>query len=225
MTREFVSIHRSETDPGIATLLLSRPPTNALTRQVYRELIGVAAELGECDDIGAVILFGGHAIFSAGDDVPELRTLDAGEAEVADAVCRAAVDALAAIPKPTVAAITGYALGAGLTVALAADWRVSGDNVKFGSTEILAGLVSRGGGPARLAGAIGESKAKDLVFSGRFVGAEEALALGLIDEMVAPDSVYDAAVAWAQRLADYPPPVLGAAKAAFAGRAVDPAGA
>ena len=102
------------------------------------------------------------------------------------------------MPKPTVAAITGYALGGGLTLALAADWRVSGDNVKFGATEILAGLVPAGGG-ARLAGAVGESKAKDLVFSGRFVDAREALELGLIDEMVAPDAVYDAAVAWAER--------------------------
>ena len=103
------------------------------------------------------------------------------------------------MPKPTVAAITGYALGAGLTLALAADWRVSGDNVKFGATEILAGLVPAGGGAPRLARAVGDSKAKDLVFSGRFVDAGRPSALGLIDEMVAPDAVYDAAVAWARR--------------------------
>ncbi len=104
-----------------------------------------------------------------------------------------AVDAVAAIPKPTVAAITGYALGAGLTLALAADWRVSGDNVKFGATEILAGLIPGRDGMARLARAAGASKAKELVFSGRFFDAEEALALGLIDDMVAPDGVYDVA--------------------------------
>jgi enoyl-CoA hydratase len=94
---------------------------------------------------------------------------------------------------------------------------VAGDNVKFGATEILAGLVPQGG-TARIARAVGESKAKDLVFSGRFVDAKEALALGLIDDVVAPDSVYDAAVAWAQRLTDYSPQVLAAAKAAFDGR-------
>ncbi len=112
---EFVSVHVSDEQPGIATLLLSRPPTNALTRQVYREIVGAAADVGRRDDITAVIVFGGHEIFSAGDDVPELRTLNADEADVADRVCREAVDALAAIPKPTVAAITGYALGGGLT--------------------------------------------------------------------------------------------------------------
>jgi enoyl-CoA hydratase len=212
---EFVSVHTSDEQPGIATLLLSRPPTNALTRQVYREIISATADLVHRDDISAVILFGGHEIFSAGDDSPELRTLSANEAEAAARVCREAVDALATIPKPTVAAITGYALGGGLTVALAADWRISGDNVKFGATEILEGRVPQGG-TARLTRTAGESKAKDLVFSGRFVDAKESLALGLIDEMVAPDGVYDAALAWAKRFADYPPQVLAAAKAAFA---------
>jgi enoyl-CoA hydratase len=105
-------------------------------------------------------------------------------------------------------------LGGGLNLALAADWRVAGDNVKFGATEILAGRVPQGG-TARLARTAGESKAKDLVFSGRFIDAKEALALGLIDEMVAPDGVYDAAVTWARRFLDYPPQVLAAAKAAF----------
>jgi enoyl-CoA hydratase len=211
---EFVSVRTSDEQPGIATLLLSRPPTNTLTRQVYREIVSAAADLRERDDICAVILFGGHEIFSAGDDMPELRTLSADEASLAAQVCQQAVDALAAIPKPTVAAITGYALGGGLNVALAADWRVSGDNVKFGATEILAGRVPQGG-TVRLARTAGESKAKDLVFSGRFIDAKEAMAMGLIDEMVAPDGVYDAALAWANRFADYSPQVLAAAKAAF----------
>jgi enoyl-CoA hydratase len=215
--REFVSVHVSDEQPRVATLLLSRPSTNALTRQVYREIVAAAAEVGDRDDAAAVIVFGGHEIFSAGDDVAELRSLDADEAQTVARACREAVDALAAIPKPTVAAITGYALGSGLTLALAADWRVAGDNAKFGATEILAGIVPQGG-TAALVRAIGDSKAKDMVFSGRFVDAREALALGLIDEMVAPDGVYDAALAWARRFADHPPQVLAAAKATFTGR-------
>ncbi|MGV0607442.1 enoyl-CoA hydratase [Mycolicibacterium sp. XJ1904] len=211
---EFVSVHTSDERPGIATLLLSRPPTNALTRQVYRELVSAARGIGDRDDIHSVIVYGGHEIFSAGDDVPELRTLNAEEADTATQACRAAIDALAAIPKPTVAAITGYALGGGLTLALAADWRVCGDNVKFGVTEILAGLVPASG-TARLTRTVGLSKAKELVFSGRFVDAREARALGLVDQMVAPDGVYDAALAWAQRFVEHPPQVLAAAKATF----------
>lgn len=211
---EFVSVHTSDERPGIATLLLSRPPTNALTRQVYRELAGAARSLGGRDDVHAVIVYGGHEIFSAGDDVPELRTLDSAGAAAATRVCKEAIDAVAAIPKPTVAAITGYALGGGLTLALGTDWRVSGDNVKFGATEILAGLVPAGG-TSRLARAVGLSKAKELVFSGRFIDAKEAFALGLIDQMVAPDGVYDAALAWAERFVEHPPQVLAAAKATF----------
>ena len=210
---EFVSVHLGADHPGVGTLALSRPPTNAMTRQVYREIEGAAAEVASREDIAAVIVFGGHEIFSAGNDMPQLRTLTAPEAESWIRVHRAAVDAVAAIPKPTVAGITGYALGAGLGLALAADWRVSGDNVRFGATEILAGLVPDSGGMARLARTVGASRAKELVYSGRFVDAEEALALGLIDEMVAPDNVYDAAAAWASRFVDGPSAARAAAKA------------
>ncbi|AFM16598.1 enoyl-CoA hydratase/carnithine racemase [Mycolicibacterium chubuense NBB4] len=214
---EFVSaVVGGGDERAIATLLLSRPPTNALTRQVYREIAEAADELGRRDDVAAVIVFGGHEIFSAGDDMPQWRTLNADEAARAAQVCREAVDALAALPKPTVAAVTGYALGAGLTLALAADWRISGDNAKFGATEILAGRAPAAGATQRLSAAIAVSKAKDLVFSGRFVDAREALGMGLVDELVAPDGVYDAAVSWASRFLEYPPEVLAAAKAAFA---------
>jgi len=220
--REFVSIHVGEQYPGLGILLITRMPTNALTRQAHRELISAAAELAERSDISAVVLFGGHEMFSAGDDVPELRTLNRDEAVTADRVRRDAIDAVAAIPKPTVAAITGYALGSGLSLALAADWRISGDNVKFGATEILAGMVPGGGGCQRLARAVGAHHAKELAFSGRFVDAKEALALGLVDELVAPDDVFDAAAAWAGRFVDAPPAALAGAKALIDGH-MDPA--
>ena len=213
---EFVGVYTNADQPGVATLLLSRPPTNTLTRQMYRELTAAAAELALRDDVSAVIVFGGHEIFSVGDDLAELQTLDARGIATAEDACHRAIDAVAAIVKPTVAAVTGYALGSGLSLALAADWRVSGDNVKFGATEILDGLPA-GSGAVRLARAVGDSKAKDLVFSGRFAGAKEALELGLIDEMAAPDHVYDAAVAWASRFEDTSPAALAAAKAAFGG--------
>ena len=208
--REFVSVYAHE---RIGVVLLNREPTNALTRQAYRELASAAEEASARDDIAAVILFGGHEIFCAGDDVPELRTLDRAEAETADRVRRRAIDAVAAIPKPTVAAVTGYALGAGLSLALAADWRICGDNAKLGATEILAGLVPGGGGCARLARVVGAARAKELAFSGRFVGPQEALALHLVDELVAPDHVYDEALNWAGRFVDAPAAALAGVKA------------
>ena len=122
---EFVSVHTSDEQPGIATLLLSRPPTNAMTRQVYREIISAATDLGRREDISAVILFGGHEIFSAGDDMPELRTLERRRGRGRRTGVPGGGRRVAAIPKPTVAAITGYALGGGLNLALAADWRVA----------------------------------------------------------------------------------------------------
>ena len=210
--REFISVHLSEHHPGIGTVVLTREPTNALTRQAYRELAAAAVEVSQRPDITSVILYGGHDVFSAGDDLGELHTLNRAEAEAADRVRREAIDAVAAIPKPTVAAVTGYALGAGLSLALAADWRVCGDNAKLGATEILAALIPGGGGSARLARAVGSARAKELVFSGRFVGAEEALELGLVDELVAPDGVYDAALVWANRFVGAPLVAIAAAK-------------
>ena len=220
--REFVSVHTDPGCPGVGTILLSRPPTNALTRQACRELSSAADEVAARTDIASVILFGGHEIFCAGDDARELRTLSAEEAGVGTAVRQDAIAAIAAIPKPTVAAVTGYALGSGLTLALAADWRISGDNVKVGATEILAGLIP-GGGLARLVRVVGAGRAKDLVYSGRFFDAKEALGLGLLDELVAPDGVYDAAAKWARRFVDAPPAALAAAKAVIdAGLAATP---
>ena len=219
---EFISVHVSADRPGIGTIVLSRPPTNTLTRQAYREISSVAGEVAARGDIAAVIVFGGHEIFSAGDELGELRTMDAREALAAALLRQRAIDAVAAIPKPTVAAVTGYALGSGLSLALAADWRVSGDNAKVGCTDILAGLIPSGGVTRRLPRAIGPSKAKDLVFSGRFVDAREALAMGLLDEVVAPDDVYDAAASWAARFVGGPALALAAAKAAIDGAADRP---
>jgi enoyl-CoA hydratase len=225
--KEFVSVlvgAEADADrPGVATLLLSRLPSNAMNRQTYREIAQAAAELRRRDDVAAVILFGGHEIFSAGDDVAQLRGLSASEAETWARVRRDAAEAVAAIPKPTVAAITGYALGAGLTLALAADWRICGDNARLGATEILSGLVPDGSAAARLTRAAGASRAKELAYSGRFVDAEEALALRLIDDMVAPDDVYDAAAAWAGRFVAGPAHALAAVKAGIDGLRAEPA--
>jgi enoyl-CoA hydratase len=214
---EFVTAYVGDERPGVGTVVLSRPPTNTLTRQVCREIVAVAAEVGRRDDIAAVILFGGHEIFSGGDDLAELRTLSAADAGVAAGLRQDAAAAIAAIPKPTVAAITGYALGSGLSLALAADWRVGGDNAKLGMAETLAGLMPGGGATQRLPRLVGVSKAKDLAFSGRFVDAREALAMGLLDEMVAPDAVYDAAADWASRFVGKAAQTLAAAKAAING--------
>lgn len=212
---EFVSVRTAPEHPGVGTIALSRPPTNALTRQMYRELAQAAAEANAREDIRVVIVYGGHEIFCTGDDLAELSELTADEMARSAGVRQAALTAVAELAKPTVAAITGYALGGGLELALAADWRVAGDNVKVGSPEILVGMIPGGGGTVRLARVVGLSRAKEMVFSGRFVEAKEALRMGLLDQIVAPDDVYTEAAAWARRFVDGPPLALAAAKQAI----------
>jgi enoyl-CoA hydratase/carnithine racemase len=211
---EFV---RLEVDGGVGTIRLERPPMNALNRQVQEELRAVAGEAAERADVRAVVIYGGPKVFAAGADIKEM-----GQLGYADMAARAeglssAFTAVARIPKPVIAAVTGYALGGGCELALTADFRVAGDNAKLGQPEIQLGIIPGAGGTQRLARLVGPAKAKDLVFSGRFIGAEEALAIGLVDKVVAPDDVYTAAVEWARSYVDGPAHALRAAKAAIDG--------
>ena len=128
-----------------------------------------------------------------------------------------ALDALARIPKPVIAAVTGYALGGGCELALTADFRVSADNAKWGQPEILLGIIPGAGGTQRLPRLIGPAKAKDLIYTGRFVDADEALEIGLVDVVVPADEVYATALAMAAKFAKGPALALGAAKAAIDG--------
>jgi enoyl-CoA hydratase/carnithine racemase len=128
---------------------------------------------------------------------------------------QSSLTAVAQIGKPTVAAVTGYALGGGCELALACDFRVCGDNAKLGQPEILLGIIPGAGGTQRLPRLVGVAKAKDLIFSGRFVDSAEALAIGLVDEVVPADDVYTAAVARVQRYVGGPAYALRAAKEAI----------
>jgi enoyl-CoA hydratase len=211
---EFVSL---EVEAGVGTIRLDRPPVNALNNQVQAELAEAAREASDRDDVRAVILYGGPKAFVGGADIKEMADKSFVEMGKFGAALTASLTLVAQIPKPVVAAITGYALGGGLELALAADRRIAGDNVKVGQPEIQLGIIPGAGGTQRLARLIGPSKAKDLIFTGRFVKAEEALALGILDEVVAPDDVYDAALKWASQFANGPAVALKAAKAAIDG--------
>jgi enoyl-CoA hydratase/carnithine racemase len=211
---EFV---RLEVEGGVGTIRLDRPPMNALNAQVQSELHAAATEATDRADVRAVVIYGGEKVFAAGADIKEMVNADyAGMVERAGPL-QAAFDALARIPKPTVAAVTGYALGGGCELALTADFRVCGDNAKLGQPEILLGIIPGAGGTQRLARLVGPARAKDIVFSGRFVDAQEALAIGLVDKVVAPDDVYTAAVEKASRYVDGPALALRAAKMAIDG--------
>ncbi|QRP44603.1 enoyl-CoA hydratase/isomerase family protein [Amycolatopsis sp. FDAARGOS 1241] len=209
---EFVSL---EVEGGVGTIRLNRPPVNALNNQVQAELAEAAREASDRDDVRAVILYGGEKTFAGGADIKEMAARTYPEIAKFGAELTASLARIAGIPKPVVAAITGYALGGGLELALTADWRVAGDNVKVGQPEIQLGIIPGAGGTQRLARLIGPSKAKELIYTGRFVKADEALKLGIVDEVVAPDDVYAAARKWAAQFVKGPAVALKAAKAAI----------
>jgi len=182
-----------EREDGVAVVRLDRPRANALSTEVVRQLTVAAEELRE-DPPGAVVVWGGRLLFSAGADIAELSTGDGALVPIPEATAisngfRAACDAINAIPRLTVAAICGFALGGGCEVALACDLRVCADNARIGLPEILLGIIPGGGGTQRLARLVGASRAKELILTGRPVGAEEALRIGLVDRVVDRDGL------------------------------------
>lgn len=201
-----------EVSGGVGTIRLDRPPMNALNIAIQDRLRELAAEAGARDDVRAVILYGGEKVFAAGADIKEMRDMDHAAMVVRSRALQESFTAVARIPKPVVAAVTGYALGGGCELALCADFRIAADNAKLGQPEILLGLIPGAGGTQRLARLIGPSKAKDLIFTGRQVKAPEALTLGLVDRVVPADEVYEQAHAWAAKLAQGPALALRAAK-------------
>jgi enoyl-CoA hydratase/carnithine racemase len=209
---EFV---RFEVEDGVGTLLLARPPMNALSSQVQQEIREAAHEATAREDVRAVVVYGGPKVFAAGADVKEMVGWSYQEMVVRSAALQSAFTAVARIPKPTIAAITGYALGGGCELALCCDLRVAGDNARLGQPEILLGIIPGAGGTQRLSRLVGPARAKEIIFTGRFVGAEEALRIGLVDRVVAPDDVYTEAVALARTLAHGPAFALRAAKEAI----------
>ena len=195
----FVTLERRP--DRVALVRLDRPKANALSRQVLDELHDLAVGLRE-DPPGAVVVWGGRRIFAAGADIVELDE-GSGAAAVGAAFGRA-LSALASVPRATIAAVNGFALGGGLELALACDFRVCAEDARFGLPEVLLGVVPGGGGTQRLPRLIGASRAKELIMTGRQVRAEEALSIGLVNRVVAPDSVLPAALTWAAELASGP---------------------
>ncbi|WFB85753.1 MULTISPECIES: enoyl-CoA hydratase-related protein [Streptomyces] len=204
-----------EAADGVGTLRLDRPPMNALDVATQDRLKELAEEATRREDVRAVVLYGGEKVFAAGADIKEMQVMDHAAMILRARALQDAFTAVARIPKPVVAAVTGYALGGGCELALCADFRVAGENAKLGQPEILLGLIPGAGGTQRLSRLVGPSRAKDLIFTGRQVRAEEALALGLVNRVVPAAEVYEQAHAWAARLAKGPATALRAAKEAI----------
>ena len=185
-------------DDGVAVITLNHPKVNALSAALLAQLQAVAEGL-RADPPGAVVITGGDRLFAAGAEITEFG----GPVEAARIGGQfvEALDAVAAIPRMVIAAVSGYALGGGCELALACDLRFASTKAKFGQPEVLLGIIPGGGGTQRLARLVGPSRAKDLILSGRQVAATEALAMGLVDRVVEPAELMDAALAYAAELA------------------------
>jgi enoyl-CoA hydratase len=215
---EFVRVeHGGDAPAGVATVWLQRPPMNALNTEMQEQLRAAAQQVTADPAVRAVVIYGGEKVFAAGADVKEFAAQDHATMMRDAGRLSASLSALATVPKPVIAAVTGYALGGGCELALTADFRVSADDARWGQPEILLGVIPGAGGTQRLARLIGPAKAKDLVYTGRFVTADEALAIGLVDAVVAAEEVYPAALAMAAKFAKGPALALAAAKAAIDG--------
>jgi enoyl-CoA hydratase/carnithine racemase len=216
---EFV---RLEVDDGVGVVRLERPPANAIDHQTGVELQFVFREAGERDDVGAIVVWGGPKIFAAGADIKAMAGFGPEEIRPVVAALGDALDLLEIIPKVSIAAINGYALGGGFELALAADLRYLAADGKVGQPEIGLGVIPGAGGTQRLTQLVGPGRARDLVYTGRQVGAEEAIRLGLVERVTPPEDVFATAVEDARSFANGPREALAAAKASIRAAVLTP---
>jgi enoyl-CoA hydratase/carnithine racemase len=209
---EFVTL---TVEDGVGTIRLDRPKMNAINEQLHWEVRAAADRAAADPEVRAVVLYGGEKVFAAGADIKAMPVLSKADMQAWGHELTTSFVHVTKIPKPVIAAVTGYALGGGYELALCADFRVLGAGAKIGQPEILLGVIPGAGGTQRLARLVGPAKAKDLVFTGRHVGAEEALEIGLADAVVPDDEVYATATAMAKKFAAGPPLALAAAKRAI----------
>ena len=206
---EFV---RLEVADGVGTIRIDRPKMNALNVTVQEEIRAAALEAAARDDVRAVVLYGGERVFAAGADIKEMADMSYPDMVARSGALQSAFTAVARIPKPVVAAVTGYALGGGCELAMCADIRIAGEGATLGQPEILLGIIPGAGGTQRLTRLVGPAKAKDIIFSGRFVKAAEAQSIGLVDKVVPDDRVYEEALTWAGQFSTAAGLALRAAK-------------
>lgn len=212
LSREFIQV---EKQGHTAIINLRRPPMNALNLQMQREIAEAAIFVSGRVGIDAVVIYGGEKVFAAGADVKEMANMSYSDMSWAAHQLQGAFATVAKISQPTIAAINGFALGGGLELAMCADFRVSGDNAKLGQPEIMLGIIPGAGGTQRLPRLIGVSRAKELVLGGHMITAEQALNIGLVNQVVPPAEVFDAALAWANKFSGGPKLALAAAKRAI----------
>jgi len=184
--------------PGVFVLTLNAPKVNALSTAMLSRIHYLATDLTLLN-AGAVVITGGDRLFAAGADISEFG--GPSEAKTIGAAFHAALNAVAALPCFTIAAVSGFALGGGCELSMACDYRIASTKAVFGQPEILLGIIPGGGGTQRLPRLVGASRAKEIMATGRQVKAEEALSIGLANEVVEPDALMTRALELASTIA------------------------
>ena len=205
---------RLEVEEGVATIRLDRPPMNAIDEELTGQLADAALECSTRADVGAVVIWGGEKVFAAGADVRMMAEMTPQQVQPMITSLQEAYNLVEEIPKVTIAAINGYALGGGCELAMCADFRFAAEDARMGQPEILLGIVPGAGGTQRLPRLVGLSRAKELIFTGRFAEASEAREMGPVDKVFPREEVYASAVEEARRFARGPIAALRAAKLA-----------
>lgn len=203
---------RFEVNDGVGTIRIDRPKMNPLSTQVMLAIGRCADEAARREDVAVVVVTGGDKVFAAGADIKEMVTMGQAEMKVAGAQMQEGLNALAALPKPVVAAVNGYALGGGFELAMCADVRIAADDAVLGQPEIKLGIIPGAGGTQRLTRLIGVSRAKDLILTGRNVKADEALQIGMVNRVVPAAEVQQTARDWAAQFVNGPAAAVRAAK-------------
>jgi enoyl-CoA hydratase/carnithine racemase len=207
---EFVSLTEEH---GVGVIRLDRPPANALSHQVGIELQEVVRAAGE--RCRALVVWGGPKLFAAGADIKEMAGFGPEDIRPVVTALGEALAALEALPIVSIAAITGFALGGGMELALACDLRYAAEDARLGQPEIRIGVIPGAGGTQRLTRLAGPGRTRDLVFSGRQVEAQEAFGMGLVERVLPAEEVFDQALTDARAFAQGPRAALAAAKGAI----------
>ena len=210
MTRWCVRLERR--DDGVAVVTLDNPKVNALSRGLLRQLADGRGRAHRADPPGAVVVTGGERIFAAGADITEFGGAGRGPRASAPASTRA-LDAVADIPRSPSPRSAATRSAAGASWPSPATSASPSERAVFGQPEILLGIIPGGGGTQRLPRLVGPARAKDLILTGRQVKADEALRIGLVDEVVPPDELHERALAQAAELAARPAGRPGAGQA------------
>jgi enoyl-CoA hydratase len=210
MSDELVLVER---DAAVGVVLLNRPKQlNALSDELMQSLVAALLELDADEAVRCIVLGGSQRVFAAGADIGMLAQTSPVEAATSGRLAR--WDAIRQIGKPIVAAVSGYCLGGGCELAMLCDVIVASDSAKFGQPEINLGLIPGAGGTQRLTRAVGKAVAMDVILSGRFLSAREALDFGLVSRVVAAEAWLDEAKRLARDIAKQSPVALRLAKEA-----------